>query len=158
MNRKFNTKEDTILTSRLDYYSIAPEALQIMLKFEEYNKSTNLEPTLLELVKIRASQINGCAFCLNMHTKDARKKGETEQRIYCLNAWRETSLYTEKERVALQLTEAITEISKNHISDELYNEIREFFSEKDFVDLVYAINTINSWNRLAITMKIPVES
>lgn len=158
MNRKFNTKEDTILTSRLDYYSIAPEALQIMLKFEEYNKSTNLEPTLLELVKIRASQINGCAFCLNMHTKDARKKGETEQRIYCLNAWRETSLYTEKERVALQLTEAITEISKNHISDELYNETREFFSEKDFVDLVYAINTINSWNRLAITMKIPVES
>lgn len=158
MNRKFNTKEDTILTSRLDYYSIAPKALQIMLKFEEYNKSTNLEPTLLELVKIRASQINGCAFCLNMHTKDARKKGETEQRIYCLNAWRETSLYTEKERVALQLTEAITEISKNHISDELYNETREFFSEKDFVDLVYAINTINNWNRLAITMKIPVES
>lgn len=141
------------MQARLDYYSIAPEAAKIMMDFEKYIKSTNLDSTLLELVKTRASQINGCAFCLDMHTKDARANGETEQRLYALNAWRETDFYTEKERAALALTEAITEISTNHISDELYNEVRKHFDEKDFVDLVYAINTINSWNRIAITMR-----
>lgn len=141
------------MESRLDYYSIAPEAAKIMMEFETYIKSTDLDSTLLELVKTRASQINGCAFCLDMHTKDARANGETEQRLYGLNAWRETDYYTEEERAALALTEAITEISVNHVSDELYQKVREQFNEKDFVDLVYAINTINSWNRLAITMR-----
>lgn len=141
------------MQARLDYYKIAPEPAKIMKEFEKYTKSTNLDPALLELVKTRASQINGCAYCLDMHTKDARAKGESEQRLYCLNAWRETDLYTEKERAALALTEAITQISTNHISDELYNQVREYFNEKDFVDLVYAINTINSWNRIAITMR-----
>ncbi|MFD2761091.1 carboxymuconolactone decarboxylase family protein [Lentibacillus juripiscarius] len=141
------------MEARLDYYSIAPEAAKIMVEFEKYIQSTNLDTMLLELVKTRASQINGCAFCLDMHTKDARANGETEQRLYCLNAWRETDFYTEKERAALALTEAITEIANHHISDELYNEVREQFNEKDFVDLVYAINTINSWNRLAITTR-----
>ncbi|WP_106496851.1 carboxymuconolactone decarboxylase family protein [Lentibacillus sp. Marseille-P4043] len=141
------------MESRLDYYSIAPEAAKIMVQFEKYVKSTNLDSTLLELVKTRASQINGCAFCLDMHTKDARANGETEQRLYALNAWRETDFYTEKERAALALTEAITQISTNHVTDELYKDVREHFDEKDFVDLVYAINTINSWNRLAITTR-----
>lgn len=141
------------METRLDYYSIAPDAAKIMVEFEKYSKSTNLDSALLELVKVRASQINSCAFCLDMHTKDARAHGETEQRLYGLNAWRETDYYTEKERAALALTEAITEISTNPISDALYNETREHFNEKDFVDLVYAINTINSWNRIAITMR-----
>lgn len=142
------------MESRIDYYQVAPQAAKIMMDFEKYIKSTNLESTLLELVKTRSSQINGCAFCLDMHTKDARANGETEQRLYALNAWRETDFYTEKERAALALTEAITEISTNHISDELYHHVRTYFNEKDFVDLVYAINTINSWNRLAITMRV----
>ncbi|MDY0409740.1 carboxymuconolactone decarboxylase family protein [Virgibacillus soli] len=141
------------MEARIDYYKVAPQAAKIMMDFEKYIKSTNLESTLLELVKTRASQINGCAFCLDMHTKDARANGETEQRLYALNAWRETDFYTEKERAALALTEAVTQISTNHISDELYREVRKHFAEKDFVDLVYAINTINSWNRLAITTR-----
>ena len=141
------------MEARLDHYAISPEPLKIMLGFEKYIKSTNLDSTILDLVKTRASQINGCAKCLDMHTKDARANGETEQRLYCLDAWRETDFYTEEERAALALTEAVTEISKKGISDDLYNSVREKFGEKDFVDLVYAINTINSWNRLAITMR-----
>ncbi|WP_353948284.1 carboxymuconolactone decarboxylase family protein [Sporolactobacillus sp. Y61] len=141
------------MESRLDYYTIAPGAAKIMMEFEKYIRSTNLDSTLLELVKTRASQINGCAFCLDMHTKDARANGETEQRLYGLNAWRETDYYSEQERAALALTEAITEISVKNVPDELYQKVRERFNEKDFVDLVYAIITINSWNRLAITMR-----
>lgn len=141
------------MEARLNYYKIAPDAAKIMMEFENYIRSTNLEHTLLELVKTRASQINGCAFCLDMHTKDARANGETEQRLYLLNAWRETDFYTERERAALALTEAITQISTGDVSDELYRHVREYFDEKDFVDLVYAINTINSWNRIAITMR-----
>lgn len=141
------------MEARLDHYAISPEPLKIMLGFEKYIKSTNLDSTILDLVKIRASQINGCANCLDMHTKDARANGETEQRLYCLDAWRETDFYTEEERAVLALTEAVTRISKKGVSDDLYNSVREKFGEKDFVDLVYAINTINSWNRLAITMR-----
>ncbi|GGB61270.1 carboxymuconolactone decarboxylase family protein [Virgibacillus dakarensis] len=141
------------MQARLNYYAIAPDAAKIMMEFEKYIKSTNLDATLLELVKTRASQINGCAFCLDMHTKDARANGETEQRLYALNAWRETDFYTEQERAALALAEAITQISVNPVSDELYHAVRKHFNEKDFVDLVYAINAINSWNRLAITMR-----
>ncbi|WP_188456482.1 carboxymuconolactone decarboxylase family protein [Virgibacillus oceani] len=141
------------MEARLDYYSIAPDAFNIMVEFEKYSKSTNLESSLLELVKIRASQINGCAFCIDMHTKDARANGENEQRIYCLDAWKETDFYTDRERAALSLTEAITQISTIPITDQLFNKVKVQFNEKDFVDLVYVINTINSWNRLAITMR-----
>src|SRR5699024_1762923 len=142
-----------IMEARLDYYSIAPDATKIMFEFEKYLQKTNLDTTLLELVKVRASQINGCAFCLDMHTKDARASGETEQRLYALDAWRETDFYTAKERAAMALTEAITQISTNHVSDALYDEVRKTFNEKDFVDLIFAINTINSWNRIAITTR-----
>lgn len=141
------------MQARLNYYAIAPEAAKLMVEFEKYAKSTNLDSALMELVKTRASQINGCAFCLDMHTKDARANGETEQRLYLLNAWRETDFYTEQERAALELTEAITQISTNSISDKLYQDVKEHFNDKDFVDLIYAINQINSWNRLAITTR-----
>ncbi|MGI6155731.1 MAG: carboxymuconolactone decarboxylase family protein [Enterococcus lemanii] len=142
------------MTARLNYAQIAPDAFKTMLAFEQYIHTTTLEPALLELVKTRSSQINGCAYCLDMHTKDARAKGETEQRLYLLNAWRETDFYTERERVALALTEKMTEVAQTHgISDEEYAEILTHFSEKEFVDLMYAINTINSWNRLAIFTK-----
>lgn len=138
---------------RLDYASIAPEATKLMIEYEKYLAKTNLGTILSELVKIRASQINGCAFCLDMHSKDARANGETEQRIYALDAWRETDFYTSRERAALALTEAVTQISSNHVSDELYNEVRKEFNEKDFIDLIFAINAINNWNRLAITTR-----
>lgn len=141
------------MEQRLNYAEIAPEAFKIMLEFEEYAKTVDLDIRLIELIKIRASQINGCAFCLDMHTKDARSLGESEQRIYCLNAWRESPFYTEAERAALELTEAVTQISQNNVSDELYERVREHFDEKQYVDLIIIINTINSWNRLAIATK-----
>lgn len=142
------------MQSRLDFYTIAPDAGKLMMEFEKYIQKTNLDLTLLELVKVRASQINGCAFCLDMHTKDARANGETEMRLYTLDAWRETDFYTERERAALALTETVTKISENHISDELYHEVKQQFNDKDFIDLVHAINTINNWNRIAITTRM----
>lgn len=137
---------------RINYYQIDSVGPQLMLKFEEYAKTTSIPYGLRELMKIRASQINGCAYCLNMHTQDARKAGESEQRIYCLSAWRECPFYTEAERAALELTEAVTQISQHGLPDELYNRVREHFTEKQYVELIFLINTINSWNRLSIAM------
>jgi AhpD family alkylhydroperoxidase len=141
------------MSQRVNYYKVAPEATNIMMQFEKYNKSTGLDSKLIGLVKLRASQINGCAYCLDMHSKDARAEGETEQRIYCLNAWREAPFYSDDERAALELTEAVTLISKGGVSDELYERVRKQFDEKQFVDLLIVINTINSWNRISITMR-----
>lgn len=140
------------MKQRINYMKAAPEAFNIMLQFEEYAKTTGFDRKLVELIKIRASQINGCAFCLDMHTKDARSIGETEQRIYLLNAWRESPFYSDAERVVLELTEAVTSISANGVPDDLYNRVREHFDEKQYVDLIILINTINSWNRLSISM------
>lgn len=140
------------MEQRINYMKVAPEAFQIMLKFEEYAKTTGFDKKLIELIKIRASQINGCAYCLDMHTKDARAIGETEQRIYLLNAWREAPFYSEEEQSALELTEAVTLISVNGVSDDLYQRVRKHFNEKQYVDLIILINTINSWNRLSISM------
>jgi len=137
---------------RINYVKVAPAAFQLMRHFEEYAKTTGFDRKLIELLKIRASQINGCAYCLDMHTKDARAIGETEQRIYLLNAWREAPFYTESERAVLELTEAVTLIAQGGVSDELYNRVREHFDEKQYVDLIVLINTINSWNRLSISM------
>lgn len=141
------------MESRLNYYKAAPEAFGIMLKFEEYAKTTGFDRKLVELIKIRASQINGCAYCLDMHTKDARHIGETEQRIYLLNAWREAPFYSDAERSVLELTEAVTLIANNGVPDDLYQRVREHFDEKQYVDLIILINTINCWNRLSISMK-----
>jgi len=140
------------MEQRIDAGKAAPEVYKLMLQFEAYNKTTGFDPKLIELVKIRASQINGCAFCLDMHTKDARAIGETEQRIYCLNAWQESPFYSEAERAALELTESVTLISTKRVPDDLYDRVRAQFTEKQYVDLVVMINTINSWNRLSISM------
>jgi AhpD family alkylhydroperoxidase len=125
---------------------------------QQYVQESGLEHSLLELVKLRASQINGCAYCLDMHSKEARAEGETEQRIYVLSAWREAPFYTPRERAALEWTEAITLISKGGISEELYATVRKQFSEKELVDLTMAVVTINGWNRIAIGLGSDVGS
>ncbi len=141
------------MKARLNYNEVAPGALRAMLELEKYAKNSGLESSLYELVKTRASQLNGCAYCIDMHTKDARKAGETEQRLYGLSAWRETPFYTDRERAALAWTEALTVISNNDVSDELYANLSEYFSEKERVDLTMAIIAINGWNRLAIPFR-----
>ncbi len=143
---------------RIDYDRAAVGAGKAMLGLEHYVRGSGLEPALLELVKMRASQLNGCAYCLDMHSKDARAAGETEQRLYVLPAWREAPFYTPRERAALAWTEALTLISATDITDELYAGTREHFSEKELVDLTMAVITINGWNRLAIAFRSPVGS
>lgn len=136
---------------RLDPTKIAPAAYRAMAALEVYVKhSSNLEKPLLELVRMRASQINGCAYCLDMHSKDARAGGDTEQRLYTLDAWRETPFFTDRERAALAWTEAITLIASSHAPDEVYEEARKQFSEEELVNLTIAIVAINGWNRVAI--------
>jgi AhpD family alkylhydroperoxidase len=138
---------------RINYGKVAPAAMKAMRGLEEYVASSGLEKSLYELVKTRASQINGCAYCLDMHTKDARKAGETEQRLYALSAWRETPFYTERERAALEWTEALTMISDTDVPDALYENVRKQFSESEIVALSMAIIAINGWNRLAISFR-----
>ena len=135
---------------RISFYKAAPGAIHAMRGLEEYIHSTALETSLIELVKMRASQINGCAYCLDMHSKDARAAGETEQRLYCLPAWRESSFYTDRERAALEWTEALTLIADTHAPDEVYERTRAFFGEEELVNLTLVITAINSWNRFAI--------
>ena len=118
----------------------------------------NLERNLFELVKIRASQLNGCAYCIDMHTKDARLAGETEQRIYALNAWRETPFFSDRERAALEWTEAVTRVGDTHVPDELYNRVSAHFSEPELVALTFGVVVINSWNRLAVSLRPVVGS
>ena len=124
---------------RLDVTRVSPKALQAMLGLQKTVNSSGLERPLLELVKMRASQINGCAYCLDMHSKDARAAGETEQRLYLLDAWRETSLYSERERAALEWTEALTRISEGHVPDAVYDAVREHFSEEELVNLALVL-------------------
>lgn len=141
---------------RLDYKSASPEAFKAVLDLELKIHHLGLEESLLELVKTRASQINGCAWCLDMHTKDARARGETEQRLYLLTAWREAPFYTDRERAALAWTEAVTEIAGHGVPDEVYDEARRQFSEKELVDLTAAIIAINGWNRLNVAFQTTV--
>lgn len=141
------------MTQRMNYATAAPGGFKALRSLQEYVEGSGLEHTLLELVKMRASQINGCAYCLDMHSKDARAAGETEQRLYVLNAWREAPFYSERERAALAWTEALTQISSSGVSDELYKEVRQQFSEKELSDLSFAIIAINGWNRLAIPFR-----
>lgn len=138
---------------RIEYSKIAPGALQAMRGLESYVKQSGLEPALLELVKTRASQINGCAYCLDMHTKDARARGESEQRLYALDAWRETPFFSERERAALAWTEAVTRVSKTRVPDDVFEEARRHFQDKELVDLTMAIVAINGWNRLSISFR-----
>ena len=138
---------------RMNFYQAAPETVNALMALENQVTSSGLEQSLIELVKTRASQINGCAYCINMHTQDARKHGETEQRLYLLNAWREAPAYTERERAALAWTEAVTQISETHAPDDVYQEVRTQFSEAETVNLTMLIATINAWNRLAISFR-----
>ena len=140
------------MEQRVEYNNVAPEAIKIMMEMEKYVKTTGIDRKLRELIKILASQINGCAYCLNMHTSDARKMGETEQRLYCISAWRECTFYTDAEKVALELTEYVTIIPTKCVPDELYQRVRKHYDERQFVDLVIIINQINNWNRISIAM------
>ena len=146
------------MTRRLDYRAASPDALAAMMNVERYARGSGLESTLLELVKTRASQINGCAYCLDMHSKDARAAGESEQRLYTLPAWRETPFFSDRERAALAWTEAVTRVADGGVPDALYRAAREQFSEKELVDLTMAIIAINGWNRLAISFGAEVGS
>jgi AhpD family alkylhydroperoxidase len=142
------------MQARLESKKVAPEAYQAMLALENYvKKSSRLEASLLELVRMRASQVNGCAYCLDMHSKDARANGETEQRLYALNAWRETPFFTDRERAALAWTEAVTEIGKDRVPDSIYKEVQSHFTDEELVNLTLAVASINSWNRLCISFR-----
>lgn len=141
------------MKTRMDYKTISPAGIKALWGLENYVHHCDLESSLLELVKTRASQINGCAFCLDMHTKDARAQGETEQRLYTLSAWHETPFFSERERAALAWTEAVTRVADSHVPDEVFESVRKHFSEKELVDLTLAIVAINGWNRLAISFR-----
>jgi AhpD family alkylhydroperoxidase len=137
----------------MDYGKVAPGVVKALYALEQYLRTSGLEPALVELVKLRASVMNGCAYCVDMHTKDARAKGETEQRLYAVSVWRETPFFNPRERAALAWTEAVTDIGRSGVSDDLYDEARAQFSDKELVDLTAAVIAINGWNRLAITFR-----
>ncbi|MEO6397402.1 MAG: carboxymuconolactone decarboxylase family protein [Tepidiformaceae bacterium] len=132
------------------------EGYRAVAALEAVVANSGLDQTLIELVKTRASQINGCAYCIDMHTKDARARGETEQRLYALNGWRETPFFSERERSALALTEAITLVAQGHVPDDVVEEALEWFEPEEYAKVVFLICTINSWNRIAITSRSPV--
>ena len=138
---------------RMNYYQAAPETIKALRAVEALILASGLEKSLIELVKTRASQINGCAYCINIHTADARKQGETEERLYLLNAWRESPLYTDRERAALAWTETVTLIAETHAPDDLYEDVRAQFSESETVNLTMLIGSINAWNRIAISFR-----
>lgn len=144
------------MNQRLDYKAASPAAFKAMLGLEACTRESGLEHSLLELVKMRVSQINGCAYCLDMHSKDARAAGETEQRLHLLAAWREAPFYTPRERAALAWAEAVSLVASNDLADALYAEVRAQFDEKAMVDLTLAIIAINGWNRLAIGFRVEV--
>lgn len=146
------------MKQRINYYQVAPEAYKAMQGLQGYVNASGVEPALLELVKTRASQINGCAYCLDMHTKDARAAGETEQRLYGLSAWRDAPYYTDRERAALAWCEAVTLVTQGQVPDEVYAEARKNFSEKEIIDLTLAVVAINGWNCLAIAFRTPTGS
>jgi AhpD family alkylhydroperoxidase len=141
------------MKARINYPKADPKALPLLLAVEAHIGASSLEPKLLHLVKMRASQINGCAFCLDMHSKDARADGETEQRLYSLDAWEEAPYYNERERAALEWTEAVTLLSSGHVPDSTYERVRPHFNEAEIAALTLAIAMINSWNRLNVALR-----
>src|SRR5215813_9211042 len=141
------------MEARLEYRKFNQEPLQAMLALEKYIAGCGLDHKFMHLLKLRASQINGCAFCIDMHPLDARAAGETEQRLYALSAWRETPFFTDRERAGVAWIEAVTLVAQTHVSDEIYEEALAHFSEKEIVDLTYLAMTINAWNRLAVATR-----
>jgi AhpD family alkylhydroperoxidase len=142
------------MKSRIDFTRVSPQVLKPLFALQAQIETSGLEHSLLELVKMRSSQLNGCAYCLDMHSKDARAAGETEQRLYLLDAWRETSLYSERERAALAWTEAVTLVAEGHVPDDVYDAVSNVFTEQELVALTLAIAAVNSWNRLNIAFRM----
>jgi AhpD family alkylhydroperoxidase len=145
------------MEKRVNINETEPQAFKAMYALVGYLGTTQLDKAHMELMKIRASQLNGCAFCIDMHTKDALKNGETNQRIFLLNAWRETTLFTEEEKVLLAMTEEITLIHQHGLSDETYQKATAFFDENKIAQIIMAIVTINAWNRIAISTQLEPE-
>jgi AhpD family alkylhydroperoxidase len=144
---------------RIAFSQVSPEPVKALLALEAYVRRSGLEHPLLHLVKLRASQLNGCGYCIDMHTKDARAAGETEQRLYCLSVWRESPFYSARERAAMEWTEAVTLLPNSRdVPDDVYQRVREQFSEKELVDLNFCVVAINCWNRLCVPFRVPVGS
>ncbi len=141
------------MTSRLDFYSANPHAIKAVLALEERIGKSGIEKSLAELVRLRASQINGCAYCVDMHVADARKGGETERRLATVVVWRETPFFTDRERAALEWTEALTLVARDHVPDAVWEAVRPHFSDEEIVDLTLLVNAINTWNRFAIAFR-----
>lgn len=141
------------MTPRIDYRKFSPDALQAMLALEKHLAGCGLDHKFMHMLKLRASQINGCAFCIDMHAIDARASGDTEQRLYALDGWRETPFFDDRERAALTWIEAVTLVSQSHVPDAVYDQVRQHFSEQEIVDLTYLAATINAWNRIAISLR-----
>jgi len=141
------------MQSRLDFYKASPEATKAMVALEERVSSSGIEKPLAELVRLRASQLNGCAFCVDMHTTDARKGGETERRLAAVTVWRETPFFTERERAALEWTEAVTLLAQTHVPDHVWEAVKPHFTDKEIADLTLLIVAINGWNRIAVSFR-----
>jgi AhpD family alkylhydroperoxidase len=141
------------MKERIAQANVPQDAMKAMYGMESYVRRSGIEKSLLELIKLRASQINGCAYCIDMHWKDARAAGETEQRLYMLDAWREAPFYSDRERAALEWTEAVTLVASTHVPDEIYEHVRTQFGEEELAKLTFAVITINAWNRLAISFR-----
>ncbi len=145
------------MSTRINLAKADPKAMEAMIGLEKYIAQSGLDKKLYELIKTRTSQMNGCAYCINMHVRDAMKLGETAQRLFLLDAWRETELYTPKERAVLALTEAMTFITNGHVPDEVYNDAAAHLSEQELAAVIMTIVTINGWNRISITLKSPLD-
>lgn len=141
------------MTQRLDFYNASPNAIKAMLGLEKRIGESGIEKPLVELVRLRASQINGCAYCIDLHTADARKGGEDDRRLATLSVWRETPFFSDRERAALAWTEAVTLVSQDHVPDDVWNAVRPHFEDAELVDLTLLISTINAWNRFAIAFR-----
>ena len=141
------------MSPRLDYYNASPKAMKAMIAMEALTANLSIEAPLLQLIRIRASQLNGCAFCTDMHSVDARRQGETERRLFAVAVWRDSGFFSERERAALAWTEAVTLLAESQVPDDVYTLACGSFSEEELVDLTMAISTINSWNRLAVSFR-----
>jgi AhpD family alkylhydroperoxidase len=142
------------MNSRIDYTKASPAALKAMYALQAAVNSSGLEPSLQELIKLRVSQVNGCAFCIDMHFREAKAKGEKEERLYLLDAWRESPVYTDRERAALAWAEAVTLVSQTHVPDDVFSEARKHFDEAELVNLTLAVVAINGWNRFSISFRV----
>jgi len=141
------------MSPRLDYYNASPKAMKAMLAMEALTRDLSIEAPLLQLIRIRASQLNGCAFCTDMHSVDARRAGESERRLYAIAVWRDSGFFNPRERAALAWAEAVTLLAESHVPDDVYQMAKAQFSEAELVDLTMAVTTINSWNRLAVSFR-----